>query len=76
MRLIRSGLLMAAATLSLAFAGPATGQTAEYEIAFASFAPLNADIFIADGQQAIAPPPVSSKAAAGGSPRMARFAMD
>lgn len=56
MRLIRSGLLMAAATLSLAFAGPATGQTAEYEIAFASFAPLDADIFIADADGSNARP--------------------
>jgi TolB protein len=37
-----------AAGLSLVFAGSAAGQTPEYEIAFASFAPLNADIFIAD----------------------------
>ncbi|ATY33482.1 PD40 domain-containing protein [Sphingomonas psychrotolerans] len=41
-------MLMAVPTLLLALAGSATSQTAEYEIAFASFAPLNADIFIAD----------------------------
>jgi len=45
---IRHALLLAAALPSIAFAGSAAGQTAEYEIAFASFAPLNADIFIAD----------------------------
>ncbi len=48
MGLIRKALLPVAATLSFGLAGAAAGQKAEYEIAFASFAPLNADIFIAD----------------------------
>jgi WD40 repeat protein len=46
--LIRHALLLAAVAPSLALASSAAAQTVEYEIAFASFAPLNADIFIAD----------------------------
>jgi TolB protein len=48
MDLIRYIWFLAAAFLSMAAVNSAAAKTAEYEIAFASFAPLNSDVFIAD----------------------------
>ncbi|MGY4399149.1 TolB protein [Sphingomonas sp. UYAg733] len=56
MRGLLHALSFIAAILSLALAGSAAAGTAEYEIAFASFAPLNGDVFIADSDGSNARP--------------------